>query len=136
MRSEELGFCGVGMKKYCVSLELAKEMKELRFNQESLFYWIKWLDGDIMLKWKWEAEERKRQMGRCVEIYPAYTVGELGEMLPKRIEGGWLTIEKGVDKWGISYVWGNRHKEYSIVCDTESNARAKMLIYLKKEGII
>ena len=111
------------MKKYCVSLELAKEMKKLGFEQVSEFYWFyseqeekyKLVKKGYICDWK--------------ESYSAYTVGELGDMLPK-----WAYSYKKNKRW-ICEESDCQQLELTL-SNTEADARAKMLIYLKKEGII
>lgn len=99
-------------------------MKELGFKQESLFYYIPtssslWLSPMIGV----EKDEK------CVS---AYTVAELGEMLPDNCKSY---------KGGKYFYWECRliHKTgYQSVsgASTEADARAKMLIYLKENNLI
>jgi hypothetical protein len=110
-----------------VSLELAKKLKELGFPQDSLFYWTKSLDGKNVLK-EWRiitGDEEINAYGSS-----AYTVAELGEMLPglwmpvKDEENGrkpWLRVDREINK-----TWE----------ETEADARAKTLIYLKENKLI
>ena len=133
-----------------VSLELAKRMKELGFKQESLWWWV-----DVGIKcgelntqdWKL-AHYRPQTKGMrtynssldcSFEYYPnhysAYTVAELGEMLSK----GYNTFQtkfladKGKWKCCPNNLSALKGLEFA---DTEANARAKMLIYLKGEGLL
>jgi hypothetical protein len=106
------------------NLELSKKLKELGVKQESLFWWVgskndEWFvmslrsdEKDLMVGGK---EGRK-------EGYSAFTVAELGEMLPKQFG----TTKDHQDRW---YVY-NRIGYEEQYADTEANARAKMLIYL------
>jgi hypothetical protein len=56
------------------SLEVSKKLKELGVKQESLWYW--WKAGHIFV-------EERRYAGRQWEkLASAFTVAELGEMLP------------------------------------------------------
>lgn len=119
-----------------VNLELSKKLKELGVKQESLWWWIKTHDcyGDLdnfevgrdYDKTAWI----ESKMG--TEVYSAFTVAELGEMLPDII---------GDDKHNIIYhcsLFKDRieYKDYTDShyliqqADTEANARAKILIYL------
>jgi hypothetical protein len=66
-----------------VSLDLAKRLKELEVKQESLFAWFY---NDGMSEWEldqyqddWPKDERDHN---DVRQYSAFTVAELGEMLP------------------------------------------------------
>ena len=109
------------MKKYCVSLELAKEMKELGFEQESEFYWWIFNNGvSKLISKKIICQPHLENEAK----YSAYTVGELGEMLPE-----YYSTFKVEDK----YEGYNDDGEVLSSNITEANARASMLIYLKKK---
>ena len=117
------------MKKYCVWLELAKEMKELGISNSYKFYWLKQAchNKPILIP-----NELKFRDEDTIEYeYPAYTVGELGEMLPDSAYS--FTF---INKRQWRFVCSRMKYKDLIIEDTEANARAKMLIYLKKEGII
>jgi hypothetical protein len=90
------------------SLELAKRLKELGAPQDSLFYWF----GPVSIG----LPRRVRAapfVDYCANItlHPiiasAFTVAELGAMLPKAL-----------------------HADLYLEADTEADARAKTLIYL------
>jgi hypothetical protein len=87
------------LKNECVSLELAKKMKELGFKQESLFYW--------QIKANNYAPENeqivlKEKMNNIFSSYSAYTVAELGEMLPAIIEKNFIETSKCSDNSGFN----------------------------------
>jgi hypothetical protein len=93
------------------SLELAKKLKELGVKQESLFYWVRhWNEG----KWVDKLFYLKDEDDKVNSFTSAFTVAELGEMLTKQ------QIKNSLD--------GSN--------DTETNARAKMLIYLVENKLI
>lgn len=76
------------LKDQVVSLELAKKLKELGVKQESLFYWS---FGDVYEEGKeeWCVNYRSKvtkRNGVDLEWYAAFTVAELGEMLPSDIK--------------------------------------------------
>ncbi len=117
------------------SLELAKRLKELGVKQESFCYWITNTNGhNPWLKW------RKNVDCPCeffttanVKVrYSAFTVAELGEMLPPSVR-----VNKEFDDKNekIFYV-GLHHGDWRISADTEADARAKMLIYLLENKLI
>lgn len=125
------------------SLELAKQLKELGVKQESLFYWAK--DGGIA---DWEiksANELKEIVGDgwtwleeglssgCA--LSAFTVAELGEMLPEYVNENQFNSWKIENQWHITYSTREKwwHREVS---ETEADARAKMLIYLLENNLI
>jgi len=137
------------------SLESAKKLKELGVEQKSLWYWVKTdLDVDtdkfqlvinskgyvhygINVKvpdygygadgsYGWRSIEKE---------YSAFTVAELGEMLPEKLNNEWLTCQKVGGYWEAGYkgegdTW--IEKEDKI----EAEARAKMLIYLLENKLI
>jgi len=132
------------------NLELSKRLKELEVNQESLWYW------KFMEKAKLTNDYRKSHQNRIVrkdEIIPngipsycsAFTVAELGEMLPYSIKTEhseyFLRTQKGASTWNLRYCSYSNGKYHtygkdSNYYDTEANARAKMLIYLIENKLI
>jgi hypothetical protein len=116
------------------SLELAQKLKELGVKQDSLFYWfrVKNLGLKLEIKAKESLVYSSYSFLRddIYESYAAFTVAELGEMLPdwfdsgRRQEGDWMCRV---------FVKCNdiTHQAFS---ETEANARAKMLIYLIENG--
>lgn len=127
------------LEKQVVSLELAKNLKELGVKQESLFDWMEIDDND----WIIMAKKYPERISENEDIISAFTVSELGEMLPKRIlgkrtyyhiysshwENGWL-IDARSPRQGFNT---SKHRK---VADTEADARAKMLIYLLKNKLL
>ena len=127
------------LEQQVVSLELAKKMKELGFEQESLFYWHK----------SWNPT-KKCENEPCIIFspgvksdelnIPAYTVAELGEMLPLLCKS-YLTEMTG-QRWEVN-IDIRRVKKSTYFDDPiifygkyEIDARAKMLIYLKENKLI
>lgn len=123
------------LEKQVVSLELAKKLKELGVKQESCFYWLRghiWYEKNIP---KTESQQ-----------FSAFTVAELGEMLPVVVKvknknyfitpthpdstikeywyGGYNSFDKTEE---LFYTHGN---------NTEADARAKCLIYLIENNLI
>lgn len=133
------------LEKQVTSLELSKRMKELGFPQDSLFYWIK--KTDIIDEYVIGNNSDLLNIGITPlhdNSISAYTVAECGEMLPAEIDindrcysgKGFLIIEpERIDDgviWEVYYRW----TAYSCVDDTEADARAKMLCYLKEKNLI
>ena len=125
-----------------VSLELAKELKELGYPQNG-YWWRAWTKAEkyILVDEVWKNAPIIEQ-GRLIA---APTVAELGEILPfYLVDIGELTIKKNYrrDKltgWNCRYEKTiNENKEsLPVICgDTLANAMAKMLIYLIKENLI
>ena len=125
------------LTKQVTSLELSKKLKELGVKQESLFWWhgkeewvnkkSKTISGDICTvkildaKLHWSIGRCRNESPDCKENYHAYTVAELGELLPRSCR----TQKSMKEEWHC-------HKEscVSLYGNTEANARAKMIIYL------
>lgn len=76
-------------------------------------------------------------------MYSAFTVAELGNMLPYEIGGKLLDMSKGSDgTWSVYYTKNTLGAvtEPTFIedqgADTEADARAKMLIYLVENGLL
>ena len=76
------------MEKYVCRLGNAKRLAELGVTRDSYFYWVASIYGDFFIG-------REREWP-AVEKYPAFTVGELGDMLPLDV-----VIERGVYGWSV-----------------------------------
>ena len=121
------------IQKQVCNLELAKRLKELGVNQDSTFKWR--LAGNT----GWQVE---RHFGVMMERqYSAFTVAELGEMLPDGI----FTDKGNVTKEWMACVArfsefnrkkDNENVDVFFVEETEADARAKMLIYLLENKLI
>lgn len=105
-----------------VSLELAKKLKELGVKQDSYLYWNLTGYGS---KWELKQYHQLNESEACA----AFTVAELGEMLPVGVHSG----KSGV---GCRFVCKHRRKPLHFVADTEAEARAKMLIHLIERGLV
>jgi len=127
------------LEEQVTSLELSKKLKTLGVKQESAFYW----DSD--------SEMQQWSVRRYRGFYSAFTVAELGEMLPPGIfqEVGmefntWQfgTIPK---TWCVQYRetrltirenYSRRTFPINSFSGTEADARARMLIHLLEKGVI
>jgi len=149
------------LEQQVVSLELAKRMKGLGFTQESYF---KYCGGHTMYENSdegdfepcentdlLESDEYCHTAGlTCEFTISAYTVAELGEMLPVTIQVGedifFYVTNKTIynHRCGYEYKdptsgWGriNDSEHHSVgEGKTEADARAKMLIYLKENNLL
>lgn len=122
------------LSKQVVSLESAKRLKELGCVQDSLFWWCIKPERGVLIP-VIETTENST-LGRR-KIASAYTVAELGEMLPKMVNGWPLHMEfyKG---WLIYYKYKNileKIQSWSM-SDTEAECRAKMLIHLLENKLM
>lgn len=112
-----------------VSLVWAKKLKELGVKQESYFFWY---GGNVLRE-----NQLTQELRRHEPPVSAFTVAELGEMLPislrnsaKDCSSEFYRVSPGV--WhGITFP-----KCHFVYTETEANARAKMLIYLIEEKLI
>jgi hypothetical protein len=107
------------------SLELAKRLKELGVKQESLFYWCQ-MEKPTRTAWDIRGEkfiDDYKYTSRELKYISAFTVAELGEMLPKLSCSG---------KYTKDYICNLVSGELQTA-KTEANARAKMVIYLKEK---
>lgn len=121
-------------------LELAKKLKELGVKQESIFAWAEVNQGGN--NWKYQVVQSDFQAD-C-EYISAFTVAELGEMLPlylKRDANSGLPFS--VERCGLQTYKTYDGKGWVVCYDflsrsgrTEANARAKMLIYLLENKLI
>jgi hypothetical protein len=132
------------LEQQVVSLELAKKLKELGVKQESLFYWL-WQNLDEtesnLSEWLLGSEQELASFPKTDQEYSAFTVAELGEMLPRIITPTTHIMDTGKthdDKWYITYRDQLKYKNTLLVqeAETEANARAKMLIYLVQQNLL
>ncbi len=110
------------LKDQVCSLELAKKLKELGVPQTGLYFHVQQEGQNPTIVPKWRA---KRILSWHKEIVSAYTVAELGEMLPKVTSMG-NTFE----------YWFCNYDGHVTQANNEADARAKMLIYLLENNLI
>lgn len=114
------------------SFELAQQLKALGVTQDSLFWWVQ-IDGAWKLRIA-ETEFDLRQLNRESHgnICAAFTVGELGMLLPENA----CTIPKVNDERikGGAMVISDDNKRF--MDKTEAGARANMLIYLLENKLM
>lgn len=132
------------------SLELAKRLKELGVRRESAFYWIgHYINTTDCVE---KPETARLQLGdygtEYMWKYPAFTVAELGEMLPGHFGMDWFlqfwkTDLSGPAIYSINYKDPKTEGEseigwmrQTIIEPKEADARAKMLIHLIEKGIV
>ncbi len=131
-----------------VSLELAKRLLELGVDKESLFYWmIPKNKADIEAGMPRDGEyvlARLRDFGsvNLDWLAAAFTVAELGEMLPAYIRqpnsGEMINLQMqkmDEDSFVIS-IMSRTDKVYGVGSTKEANARALMLIYLLENNLL
>lgn len=123
------------LKSQNCSLELSKRLQELGVKQESLWWWTKLKFKLLDLKGKeyqWAIDYTYNRKKDREYLYSAFTVAELGEMLPC----DYITWKsKKGKKWVCR--WLEDYKDERLQkATTEANARAKMLIYLLENKLI
>lgn len=117
------------------SLDLAKKLKELGVKQESQFWWVhsSWVGAEGE-PWELGYQGDFPGAGTQEEDYSAFTVAELGEMLPR---GAFSVFNISSNRWDCEYqaptiirprIWDKGN--------TEADARAKMLVYLIEQGLV
>jgi hypothetical protein len=124
---------------------LSQKLEKLGVKQESYFFWARPTHLPD-LRWVcWPFEKLSTPGGDTAnwDQISAFTVAELGEMLPQSItDGGMSFLEcDRIGKWEVGYV--NLYEPdstKSLICsceaDTEADARAEMLIYLLENKLI
>lgn len=151
-RSLRLNKRHMNLEQQVCSLDLAKRLKELGVKQESYFYWIEWARGygkghmDYERNLAWELR-REDQINNFENRCSAFTVTELGEMLPKenqiysypcRVNGyvQWDCTSQGT-RIMTAEGWEEGHQGTPpMFSETEADARAKFLIYLLENKLI
>jgi len=130
----------------CISLELAKRLKELGVNQDGVFSWAKHEENfDLTSTDMTELMAKRPKYARRYEssdVYSAFTLAELFEMLPEMKEP--FRLHFGIENPNIDF--GGKY--YSVVDiidypedtyfydDNFANCLAKMLIYLIENKLI
>jgi hypothetical protein len=124
-------------------LEQAKRLNELGVNQESLIYW--WH------KWEGNSDDDAgkniltlTQHSNTIPVASAFTVAELGQMLPDIIASEHLYSYQQARNWSdtrlpkhrLVYWFSNDIELHRVDAETEADARAKMLIYLLENQLL
>ena len=132
------------LKDQIVSLELAKKLKELKVKEESIFFWVNSKErealGDSPIVFaSWDLGRHNtccKEKEILSRIAPAFTVSELGEMLPPHIEDDELQCRK--KKYAVIVQYFRKPECTIPICveKTEADARAKMLVYLIENNLI
>jgi len=122
-----------------VSLDLAKRLEKLGVKQESLFKWCERVqfDSEGPIAGGWQiipTANIPTDESDIQQAISAFTVAELGKMLPVQVEGRFFQYDKSDLTHRISYY--NQDLFYLQEADTEANVRAKMLCYLLQNNLI
>lgn len=112
------------LEKQVCSLELAKRLKELGVETEAYHYWCYHNSG------VWDLE---RWNSGHANWYAAYSVAELGELLPNLCEV-WHGENDGSESLWFASAGETIESSYCIAAATEANAKAKLLVwYLEQD---
>ena len=123
------------LSKQVVSLEIAKKLKELGVKQDSVFVWL-YRNYKISMppQEDWQIELRQTSYHKEGEIYSAFTVAELGEMLPTN-----TATFRETTKNKLFVCTRNELSTLSLLsfrAETEADARGKTLIYLLENKLM
>ena len=119
-------------------MELAQRLRGRGVDARSLWTWCK-IGEKWSVEWSYGDEPIKAE-----RFAPAYTVSELGHMLPAVLDeegtDSWLYIQKLEDVvlgggWRVSYM-DDEEVEHHIESKTEADARANMLVWLVEKHFI
>lgn len=140
------------LEKQCASLEPSIKLRNLGVRQKSCFAWMN--DTEKVGSYLDDVElfaTMGIELMRGGKAVSAFTVAELGEMLPEREEKdfrvSFINIHKnkkesGTEQWTVKFVWRvvgtspANDARYITYGDNLADAMAKMLIYLLENKII
>lgn len=108
-------------------------MKELGFKQNAYWTWYTNAGKASLM------HNPKGCRGFENKSFDAFSVAELGEMLPEDVEGAELRWFHVKGEWWVDYIGESKSIRKSMFTPTdknEANCRAKMLIYLAENGLI
>ena len=118
------------------SLELSKRLKELGVKQESVFWWRWWIprQGSTYIHdgWKLNIYKGSNTEADQHKAISAFTVAELGEMLPTWFD----SAKRQNDDWVCRFMELRTDKKHHSFGKTDSEARAKMLIFLLENKLM
>lgn len=132
--------------------EISQKLQKLGVKQESLFWWFETPDSiwEVTNDWGYATQNGKYDENKKV-IISAFTVAELGEMLPDEINFPLKNGKKRAHNHRLhfgkceNYAQGLYRVVYSSVyareiysnnSDKEADARGKMFIYLLENNLI
>jgi hypothetical protein len=131
------------MEKYCVNLEIAKQLKDADWKKETEYWWIKSSvenEGFLFVNHK-EFLEFMKWHGKIRDKNKWFSAPLSDEILEELPLG--FVIERFKNKKGIEYsCWWyekgeERNRKGTIASDNFlPNALAKMYCYLRKKGLI
>jgi len=132
------------LKEQVCSLDLAKRLKELGVKQDAYFSWFQERKEETYEKWTYQKdvpwllllssskESISTNKNRFEHVIAAFTVAELGEMLPEKVT--WRRT--GVYWWPCNEHGDDVYWKQPGAHRKEADARAKMLVYLLENKLI
>lgn len=119
----------IPIEKQVVSKELSERLKALGVVQESYFHWV----GDSLWDSTMGSDYETPSTPLRDDWVSAFTVAELGEMLP----GSIVSLKDGFSdfKWRCERIGGDGYVSASGG-DSEADSRARMLIYLVENKVV
>lgn len=129
------------LQQICVSPELAKQLRDAGYPQESFFYW--WVEKDLDkqgVNHRIPAVFEGKAELPYIENIAAPTAAEIGEQLPEIIR-----TDRAVNMISFRVKTFQGKKEYltayhpdfdTFYADTEADSRAKMWLHLKAINLI
>lgn len=109
------------------SLEPSKRLRVLGVPQDSYFCWDKIKYGEYTIM-------KSPAVPEIRDCFSAYTVAELGEMLPAFYAT--RRISDSPERWEAFRTFATKASAHEEQADTEADARAAMLIYLLENKLI
>jgi hypothetical protein len=126
----------MNLEQQVCSLDLAKRLKELGVKQGSLFYWVNMKRNGWEIRTPLGARKGIEFALSRISGISAFTVAELGEMLPKNSGNGEYISRWNSNKRWECYMRNRPGCGFEQYADTEADARAQMLIYLLENKLI
>jgi hypothetical protein len=132
----------MSLEKQVCSLNLAKRLMELGVKQESFCYWFTQSNAVPVVPLYGDDAERvfanwgaKKPPSSNGGLWSAFTVAELGELLPPYFctVNGSSTAQWSCRKWSHGIIDAEVPTQYA---ETEADCRALMLIYLLEHSLI
>jgi hypothetical protein len=131
------------LERQVCSIDLAKTLNKLGVDQLSLYYWFR-IPRDI-----WKLGSNTEMLNTAVDIghttapqfdsHSAFTVAELGEMLPSYNYYFAYSFKGNMpdEPWSCIWIFAQENKiKHQVNAATEADVRAKMLIYLLENKLI
>lgn len=122
-----------------IPLDLAKRLKALGVKQESYFSWVE-VNGTVELrdatKHELVASFYKQAVHTYETVYAAFTVAELGELLPPFYRSMDVGRLNGTKSWWEVKEWQEKDIKKEFYSENEAEARGLMLAYLLENNLL